>query len=252
MKKKMLSLSAVIAAVLAVSLSGCGQRTDEPVPETQKATETEVVTEAATEEITEAQKVTEKETETEVQTETEPATEAVTERDLTSDEEMDEEEAYPASITMYAADDVNIRSTPDTETSDNVISSFDQGEEVTVSAETKNWYKIEKDGYSGYVYKDGLSEKKVEPKTDEERAKIIEQQGDASSTDLEYDVQTYAESFPIVLAADANVRSVPGEEGDVLTTISSETHVTAIGETDNWYKVEYDGVTGYISKNLVG
>ena len=151
---------------------------------------------------------------------------------------------------MYAADDINVRSEPSTEA--DVISSFDQGEEVTVSAETKNWYKVEKDGYSGYVYKDGLSEKKVEPKTDEERAKIMEQQGGADSTDLEYNVQTYAESFPIVLASDANVRSVPDEDGNILTTISSETHVTAVGETDNWYKVEYEGVIGYISKNLVG
>jgi uncharacterized protein YgiM (DUF1202 family) len=253
MKKKMLSLSAVIAAVLAVSLSGCGQRTDEPVPETQKATETEVVTEAATEEITEAQKVTEKETETEVQTETEPATEAVTERDLTSDEEMDEEEAYPASITMYAADDVNIRSTPDTETSDNVISSFDQGEEVTVIGETPGWYVVEKSEFSGYVRKDGLSDTAVEPKSPEERA---EQGGSSSgsettSVDLEYNVQTYAESFTIQLGSDANLRSAPSSDAGIIGTIPTDTVVTALGSTDEWYKVDFDGTIGYVNRNLI-
>ncbi|MCR5160694.1 MAG: SH3 domain-containing protein [Lachnospiraceae bacterium] len=252
MKKKMLSLSAVIAVVLAVSLSGCGQRTEEPAPETQKATETEVVTEAATEEITEAQKLTEKETETEAQTETEPATEAVTERDLTSDEEMDEEEAYPASITMYASDDVNIRSTPDTESGDNVISSFDQGEEVTVIGETPGWYVVEKSDFSGYVRKDVLSETAVEPKSPEERAEQSGSSGsETTSVDLEYNVQTYAESFTIQLGSDANLRSAPSSDAGIIGTIPTDTVVTALGSTDEWYKVEFDGTVGYVNRNLI-
>lgn len=252
MKKKMLSLSAVIAVVLAVSLSGCGQRTEEPAPETQKATETEAVTEAATEEITEAQKLTEKETETEAQTETEPATEAVTERDLTSDEEMDEEEAYPASITMYASDDVNIRSTPDTESGDNVISSFDQGEEVTVIGETPGWYVVEKSDFSGYVRKDVLSETAVEPKSPEERAEQSGSSGsETTSVDLEYNVQTYAESFTIQLGSDANLRSAPSSDAGIIGTIPTDTVVTALGSTDEWYKVEFDGTVGYVNRNLI-
>ena len=252
MKKKMLSLSAVIAVVLAVSLSGCGQRTEEQTPETQKVTETEAVTEAATEEITEAQKLTEKETETEVQTETEPATEAITERDLTSDEEMDEEEAYPASITMYAMDDVNIRSTPDTETGDNVISSFDQGEEVTVIGETPGWYVVEKSDFSGYVRKDVLSETAVEPKSPEERAELAGSSGsETTSVDLEYNVQTYAESFTIQLGSDANLRSAPSSDAGIIGTIPVDTVVTALGSTDEWYKVDFDGTVGYVNRNLI-
>ena len=252
MKKKMLTLSAVIAAALALSLTGCGQRTEEPAPETQKATETEVVTEAPTEVITEAQQLTEKVTETEAQTETEPATETVTERDLSSDEEMDEETTYPASITMYASDDVNIRSTPDTESGDNVISSFDQGEEVTVIGETPGWYVVEKSDFSGYVHKDVLSETAVEPKSPEERAEQSGSTGsDTSSVDLEYNVQTYAESFTIQLGSDANLRSAPSSDAGIIGTIAADTVVTALGSTDDWYKVEVDGTVGYVNRNLI-
>ena len=97
----------------------------------------------------------------------------------------------------------------------------------------------------------------MEPKSPEEIQQLMEEQGQtsvntgSSAVDLEYDVRTYAESFPIILSADANVRSVPGQDGEIVTTISSGTHVTALGETDRWYKVEYEGAVGFVNKNLV-
>lgn len=246
-KSKILIVSLALAAALSVSLTGCGDKlnkTPETESETVKVTEapTEKVTEAPTEKVTEAP--TEPPTETETETE-EP-------KELTPEEEKAAETELKGNKTLYAADDINIRTEPNKEDDTNIIGSYDQGEEVTVSAETKNWYKVEKDGYSGYVYKEGLSETAVEPKSAEERAQIMEQQGNSgsSSTDLEYDVRSYAESFPLILASDANMRSVPDSEGQILTTISSGTHVTALGETERWYKVEYDGTTGYVNKNL--
>ena len=69
---------------------------------------------------------------------------------------------------------------------------------------------------------------------------------------MEYDVTTYADSFSLVLSADANVRSEPSlENGSVLTALTSGTSVTALGETNRWYKIEYDGTVGFINKNMV-
>ncbi|MDO5344403.1 MAG: SH3 domain-containing protein [Lachnospiraceae bacterium] len=240
MKKKgrVWMISLALAAAMAVSITGCGK---ELTKETETEPQTEKITEPVTEKVTEPP--TEKQTETETETE---------EKELTPEEEKNSETELKGNKTLYAKDDINVRTEPSTDA--DIISSYDQGEEVTVSAETKNWYKIQKDGYSGYVYKDGLSETAVEPKSAEERQQIMEQQGNASSssaTDLEYDVRSYAESFPLILSADANVRSVPSEEGNILNTISSGTSVTALGETDRWYKIEYDGITGYVNKNLV-
>lgn len=242
-KSRILILSLALATAMAFSLTGCGDKLNK-----QKETETE------TEAVTEAP--TEKETEPPTEKETEPPTEKITEteteedRELTPEEEKASETEFKGNKTMYAADDVNVRTEPSTEA--DIVSSYDQGQEVTVSAETKHWYKVQKDGYSGYVYKEGISETAVEPKSPEERQETAAQQGNTSSSvDLEYDVRSYAESFPLILSADANVRSKPSEEGDVVTTISNGTNVTALGETDRWYKIEYDGVTGYVNKNLV-
>ena len=68
--------------------------------------------------------------------------------------------------------------------------------------------------------------------------------------DAQYNVETYAESFPIEATTGANMRQTPAQDGEIINTISSGTKVTAIGYTDRWYKVEYDGAVGYVNKNL--
>ena len=82
---------------------------------------------------------------------------------------------------MYAADNVNVRAEPNSGDEGNIISSFDQGQEVTVIAETPNWYKVQMDGYTGYVFKENLSDTEVEPKTPEEQQQLLEEQGYGTS-----------------------------------------------------------------------
>lgn len=267
MKRKMTAITVLAAAALMVVLSGCGKKaggdTAQPATEKQAQTETqaqvvteapteaEVLTEAfeiATEAITEAAPETEPATETEAQVQTETQAQ----RDLTADEEKAEEEDYAAPAVMYAKDDINIRSNPTTD-EENIISSFDQGEEVSVTGETPNWYIISKDDFTGYVRKDGLSEEEVEPKTPEEREQLSGSTGSSSATDAEYGVSLFAESYPVHVAGDANLRAEPSENGDVIGTVSADTNVQALGETSEWYKVEAeDGTVGFVHKNLVG
>ncbi len=245
-KTRMWMLSLALAAAMAFSLTGCGEKLTKET-ETETVKQTEAPTEKATEKQTE--KATEKQTETETETETEA------DREMTPEEEKASETELKGNKILYAMDDINVRTDPGTDA--DIVSSFDQGQEVTVTAETKHWYKVQLDGYSGYVRKDVLSETAVEPKSAEERQQIMEQQGTASAssdttaTDLEYDVRTYAESFPLILSSDANIRSTPSQDGSVVTTVSSGSTITALGATDRWYKVEYDGTVGYVNKNLV-
>ena len=140
---------------------------------------------------------------------------------MTPEEEKASETELKGNKILYAMDDINVRTDPGTDA--DIVSSFDQGQEVTVTAETRHWYKVQLDGYSGYVRKDVLSETAVEPKSAEERQQIMEQQGTASAssdttaTDLEYDVRTYAESFPLILSSDAkySFHTQPGwQRGD--------------------------------------
>lgn len=249
-----LLLALVLTCSVAMIATGCDKLKKEP--------ETEVQTEAPTEEPTESETQTETEppTETEVQTESETETEPETfAKDLTVEEELENETELDAIRTLYAMDDINVRTQPGTD--GDIFDSYDQGEKIMAIAETPNWYKVDVEDYedAGYVSKQFVSEEEVAPKTEEERAQANETSTDgasatvsaeATSTDLEYSVEMYAESFPILASTGANMRNTPAQDGEIIQTIASGTTVTAIGYTDRWYKVDYDGTVGYVNKNL--
>ena len=54
------------------------------------------------------------------------------------------------------------------------------------------------------------------------------------------------------MASDANIRADASQTSDVVGTVSAGEKVTVTGDADGWYQVEYNGVTGYVNKNLVG
>ena len=257
MRRRVLPVS-LTAVLLAVMLAGCGERTDTQQTETQPVTETEAVTEIQieTQPVTETEAVTEApQTETEApQTETEPQTEE--DVPLTMEQEQERESEFAEPVTYFANDDINVRETPSTENSDNIISSYDQGQEVTVVAKTPHWYKVQKDDYTGYVYKAGLSETTTEPKSDEEREAAVQAETSApasqEASSAAEPVSGYADSFPIQIRSDANIRASASEKGDVIGVVNAGTQMTALGESGDWYQVDYNGNVGYVNKNLVG
>ncbi len=256
MRNKILPMLLVTAA--AFWMTGCGQREGEQQKETQVQPPIQIETETPTEAIVIAEVMTEAPTEAVTEVMTEAPTEAPTEparvfpENLTSDEEQEYETELPGSVTYYANDDINIRLTPDTENSDNIVSSYDQGEEVVVIGETPHWYKVSKEDWTGYVYKNNLSETAVDPKTPEERSEAAENAPavtvPAAGAETAND---YAESFTIQMASDANIRAEASDQGNIIGTVAEGSVITAVGESDNWYRVDVDGTVGYVSKNLV-
>lgn len=59
---------------------------------------------------------------------------------------------------------------------------------------------------------------------------------DTSAVDSQYGVGDFAESYSVEAATGANIRSTPAQDGEIVGTIASGTAVTALGETDRWYK----------------
>jgi len=285
MRKMTFCALLLAVAGTALAATGCGQartNTDSnvvtPTTEAPVVVVTEKVTEAQTETEPPTEKVTEKITEAQTEAETEVVTEAPAPAvALTQEEEQAQESAYESGTTMWALDDVNVREAPSTDAE--IIESYDQGEQINVIGETPGWYKIydEEGGFEGYVSRQWVSETEVAPKSEDERAAAQEAlaaqnaanaaneaaadgqaeeaaaQEQNSSSLIQVDGLTvYSESYPITLAADANLRSLPGENGEVLGTVLTGTTVTALGETDRWYEVDYNGTVGFVNKNLVG
>lgn len=191
---------------------------------------------------------------------------------LSREEEEAAEEEYTDYKTMWAKDDINVRETPTTE-EENIFYSLDQGQTAQIVGETPSWYLIsipytddagETKYQKGYVSKQFMSESEVQPKTEEERsaaASAAETASDAASSGAdtasagaEADGQEDAAvSGPTVtMAADANIRQEANQTSDVVGVVAAGEKVTVIGDENGWYKVDYNGVQGYVNKNLVG
>ncbi len=273
-KSKRLLLAVLLAGSVALLATGCDKLKKEP--------ETEKVTEPPTEKPTEppTEKPTEPPTEPPTEAPTEPPTESETEpKVLTVEEEKAQETQFENYITVYAADDINVRTAPGTGDDSEIFDSFDQGEAITVVGETPGWYIVDLEDYeqNGYVSKEFVSGDVVEPKSEEERAAIAagetvpsdgedtsSDDGNSSSTpvstgtntvpasdiDQQYSIETYDQTFAIEATAGANIREAPSQDGDIIGVIASGTSVTALGGTDRWYKIDYNGMIGYVNRNL--
>ncbi len=273
-KSKRLLLAVLLAGSVALLATGCDKLKKEP--------ETEKVTEPPTEKPTEppTEKPTEPPTEKPTEPPTEPPTESETEpKVLTPDEELAQETQFDTYVTVYAKDDINVRTRPDTSSDEYIFESFDQGESMTIVGETPGWYVVDLEGYedNGYVSKEFISDSEVAPKTEEEREAIAagetvpsdgedtsSDDGNSSSTpvstgtntvpasdiDQQYNLETYDQTFAIEATAGANIRETPSQDGDIIGVIASGTSVTALGGTDRWYKIDYNGTIGYVNRNL--
>ena len=265
-RNKKVLFALMLGCSITLMATGCDKLKKEPETETEAPTEAPTEKQTETESETEAptEAPTEKQTETETESETQP-------QNLTAEEELAQAKEYDQLKSLYAKDDINVRTKPGTDDSSEIFSSFAQGDQIVVVGETPNWYEVDVDGYEehGYVSKQFVSEEVVAPKTDEERQQAIEQElsgqtatntdgtaasatasSDSSSVDAEYGVGAFAESFPIQAATGANVRKTPSQDGEIIQTIGSGDTVTALGETDRWYKVDINGTIGYVNKNL--
>ena len=108
----------------------------------------------------------------EVKSQEAPEKMAVTEQHEDSEQatktefQKETEVEYDEPVIMYANADINVRETPTVDTQDNIISSYDRGDKVTVIGETDQFYKIYKkydnvskvEGLIGYVMKQFISD----------------------------------------------------------------------------------------------
>lgn len=120
---------------------------------------------------------------------------------------------------------LNVRSGPGTNYS--VLIAIPNGTTVTVLEKDGGWYKISYNGQTGYVSGDYL---------------IVQETGD-SGGDTDVTGKTGTVNSHIGL----NVRSGPGAGYELLFTLLNNTTVDIIGQSGSWYKISYNGRTGYVS-----
>ncbi len=151
--------------------------------------------------------------------------------------EMDNLTEYSSSTTLYASDNVYIRSKPST--SSEPIGSLNQGDQITVTGETSQWFRVSVSGNVGYVSKAFL---------------VSTAPTASSSTSSGSELSSYYDygtSYTYYTTTGVNLRSQPSTDSDLAGTLGSGQAITVVGETSNWYAVSYNGSVYYISKSYV-
>ena len=202
--------------------------------------ETEAVTEKATEKTTnetDTEPETEKTGETDKKDETEKTSETKATDVKTSETKATEAKpAQSAGSIMYAAGNLNIRSSADS--SSDVLATFTPGAAVSVLGDAGNgWSKISYNGKIAYVSSNFLasSESAALEKSETNNSSVSTSSGDIM----------YATDY-VYVRTDDNVDS-----GTLGTLATGET-VSVIGNTGTgWVEVIYNGQTGYVGENYL-
>ena len=288
------ALSMASAALVLAAVTGCGQAR----PEGQS--ESTVVQTEAVPAVTEAPIVIQTEapqTEPETQPQTQapetqapetqapetqaPQTQAPTPAALSEEEELNQlyEFADDEIGTRFANADMNVRQSPTTD-GDNIVSSLDKGEEVTIIGETANWYEIYKaedtvtgmtdlkgfimKRYTSDTYEDAMAaqpeettpsvpEQAAQPEAQNVEAQPVEAQPAEPAIVQENSAPASQASGPqVTVTSDANIRSDAYETASVVGVVNAGTAVTQIGSADGWVQIDYNGVQGYIKSSMVG
>jgi len=138
-------------------------------------------------------------------------------------------ESYP--FTGVVNDDTNMRRTPNSSQS-NVIARIPEGDTVTVTGASGNFYRVEYDGKTGYVFK-----KYVDKSTGA-------QQGSGTLTATGYPYDTVAKD-------DVSLRKTKSTSAKKLATIPEGAFVTVNSLSGDWANVTYGGQTGWCKKSYL-
>lgn len=124
------------------------------------------------------------------------------------------------------ADVLNVRSGAGT--GHNVISKVKQGQVLQVIGQENGWFKVNVNGQTGYVSGDFVTT------------------GDQKGTTVQQGTGTYT-----VNVSSLNVRTGPSASHTVLGSVNKGKTVQVVGEVQDWFKINFNGGTGYVSKDFV-
>ena len=150
------------------------------------------------------------------------------------EEEQNGEQQETTSTLSYGyinESSVNVRKEPST--SSEVLTTLILNTGVHIVAETDEWYKITYDDYEGYIAKRLISEK----------AKTTSR---SSKEERSYDSWNGYISVSV-----ANVRKDASTSSDILTTLNQKAEVKVVGEKSDFYAIDINNKTAYVSKTLI-
>ena len=132
----------------------------------------------------------------------------------------------------------NLRVRSAASTTSSVLGYLTNGESVTITGESGNFYAINFKNKTGYVSKDYIS------KTGSSSNNTAGNNNSTSTTE--------AQSGTVVnVTSSLNVRSGPSTSSSIIGHLSNGAKVTVTGTSGDFYAIKYNNKTGYVSKSYV-
>lgn len=147
---------------------------------------------------------------------------------------------------MTLGSNAKIRILPSINTSE--IKVAEPGEKLQIISKTNHWYFIQTEEIAGWIYYDENSEDVEEVVEQEEKPEEKEENQEEKKE------ETASTFEPFTMYVNVNsvyLREGPSKDTKAITSLIKNTDVRVIGEEDGWYKVECEGDTGYIRKDLL-
>ena len=140
-----------------------------------------------------------------------------------------------------------------------VLKNLSNGTNVTIYDEVNNWYYIQDNEISGWVLKSAFGEVVEQTTTTEtnneetnnEETNNQEINNQETNNEEEFEVTDIDRKLMYVNSSSIYVRKGPSTDYEDIDSLVLNDQVYAIGESEDWYKVEVAGKTGFIAKRLL-
>ncbi|WP_251131050.1 SH3 domain-containing protein [Exiguobacterium sp. s189] len=131
----------------------------------------------------------------------------------------------PTTVKTYTTT-ANLNLRKSASTSSSILTTIPNGKEIIYLSTSGSWFKVSYNGTIGYVSSDYV--------------KVIETSTQTPETNITYKT-----------TVNLNLRTSASTSGSILTTIPSGEVVNYIGTYGSWFKVSYNGMTGYVSSQYL-
>ena len=131
------------------------------------------------------------------------------------------------------------------------VAQFENGKELTKLDEINNWIKVTDGTVTGWITKVKVSEKTENTEVPENTTDTNkEEKKDASNNQTDSETNLTSKNG-IVNVETANVRAEASSTSERIGFLDYNDAVTILAVEGDWYKINYENTTGYVSKDLI-
>lgn len=138
----------------------------------------------------------------------------------------------------------------------NIIENIEANEEITIISKTNKWAFIDYKDVTGWVPLNNIGQstgaEQIKEGTPSEVPEDNNDTSNVENTETKDTSVIYEKtSTKYVNTTSVYVREKASTDSKIITTLIKNTDVIVTGEENDWYKVKYDTMTGYIRKDLL-